>query len=45
MTDWLTVAYFSIGSALLAVSIIGVAFSAVMPALGRWNRRVFVRFF
>lgn len=45
MTDWLTVAYFSIGSALLAVSIIGVAFSAVMPALGRWNRRFFVLFF
>ena len=45
MTDWLTVAFFSIGSALLAVSIIGVAFSAVMPALGRWNRRFFVLFF
>ena len=45
MTDWLTVAYFSIGSALLAVSIIGVAFSAGMPALGRWNRRFFVLFF
>ncbi len=45
MTDWLTVAYFSIGSALLAVSIIGVAFSAVMPAFGRWNRRFFVLFF
>ena len=45
MTDWLTAACFSIGSALLAVSIIGVAFSAAMPALGRWNRRFFVLFF
>ena len=45
MTHWLTVAYFSLGSALLAVSIIGVAFSAMMPALGRWNRRFFVLFF
>ena len=45
MTDWLILAGFTISGALLAVMALGIAFSAFMPALDKWNRRYFISFF
>lgn len=45
MMDWMTAASFTICGALMAVMALGVAFSAFMPTLDRWNRRYFITFF
>ena len=45
MTDWLVFAGFTIFGALLAVMAIGIAFSAFMPALDKWNKGYFITFF
>ena len=45
MTDWMVFAGFTLSGALLAVMAIGIAFSAFMPALDKWNRRYFISFF
>lgn len=45
MIDWDVLASYTAGGALLAMMTIGIAFSAFMPALDRWNRRYFIMFF
>ena len=39
MINWDVLASYTAGGALLAMMAIGIAFSAFMPALDRWNRR------
>ena len=45
MTDWNSILDFVLAGALLVMMVIGIAFSAVMPALGRWNKRYFITLF
>ena len=45
MTDWIVATAYSICGAMLVMMVIGIAFSAFMPALDRWNRRYFITFF
>lgn len=45
MTDWMIAAGYSISGAMLIMMLIGIAFSAFMPALDRWNRKYFLTFF
>ena len=45
MTDWMVFAGFTISGALLALMALGIAFSAFMPALEKWNRGYFITFF
>ncbi len=45
MIEWGVLASYMVCGALLAMMAIGVAFSAFMPALDRWNRRYFIAFF
>ena len=45
MNDWGTIVSYSVGGALLLLMILGIAFSAFMPALDRWSRRFFIILF
>ncbi len=45
MINWDVLASYTAGGALMAMMAIGIAFSAFMPALDRWNRRYFIMFF
>ena len=45
MIDWIIALSYSICGAMLVMMVIGIAFSAFMPALDRWNRRYFITFF
>ena len=45
MTGWIANAAYAISGAMLVMMSIGIAFSAFMPALDRWNRRYFITFF
>ena len=45
MSSWMIAAGYAMGGALLAMMLIGIAFSAIMPTLDRWNRRYFLTFF
>ena len=45
MTDWIVATAYLICGAILVMMVIGIAFSAFMPALDRWNRRYFITFF
>lgn len=45
MTNWIIAAGYSISGAMLIMMMIGIAFSAFMPSLDRWNRKYFVTFF
>ena len=45
MNSWLIPVGYTMCGALLAMMLIGIAFSAIMPTLGRWNRRYFLTFF
>lgn len=45
MTDWMIAVGYSICGAMLVMTGIGIAFSAFMPALDRWNRRYFITLF
>ena len=45
MTDWMYMVDFFIAGALLTMMAIGIAFSAFMPALDKWNKRFFIVLF
>ena len=45
MINWIDVAGYSVGGAMLLMMTLGIVFSAFMPALDRWNRRYFITFF
>ena len=45
MTGWIANAAYAISGAMMVMMSIGIAFSAFMPALDRWNRRYFITFF
>ena len=45
MNGWLINAGYTMCGALMAMMLMGVVFSAVMPALSRWNRGFFLTFF
>lgn len=45
MMSWVYGLEFSITGALLAMMLLGIAFSAFMPAIDRWSRRYFITLF
>ena len=45
MMDWRIIVDYVLSGALMVMMAIGIAFSAFMPALDRWNRRYFIAFF
>ena len=45
MSRWSEVFYFSIISAALLLSVVGLWFTAVMPGIDRWGKRFFLRYF
>lgn len=45
MTDWTYIVDFIVSGALLMMMAIGIAFSAFMPALDKWNKRYFIILF
>ena len=45
MINWIYILDFSLAGALLVMMAIGIAFSAIMPALDQWNRRYFILLF
>lgn len=45
MMSWVNGLEFSIIGALLAMMLLGIAFSAFMPAIDRWSRRYFITLF
>ena len=45
MNDLITYAAYFLSGAMITMTAIGIAFSAFMPALDRWNRRYFITFF
>ena len=45
MINWSDIVSYSLGGALLLMMIGGIVFSAVMPALDRWNKRYFIILF
>ena len=45
MTNWEYIVEYLLSGALMVMMVIGIAFSAVMPALGRWNKRYFITLF
>ncbi len=45
MTDWFYIVDFMSAGAMLAMMALGIAFSAFMPALDRWNKRYFIILF
>ncbi|MBQ9037874.1 MAG: histidine kinase [Clostridia bacterium] len=45
MSHWSEVFYFSIISAALLLSVVGLWFTAVMPGIDRWGKRFFLCFF
>ncbi len=45
MIDWLNIASYSVGGAMLLMMALGIAFSALMPAIDRWSRRYFITLF
>ncbi len=45
MTNWQYIVYYLLSGALMVMMAIGIAFSAVMPALDRWNKRYFITLF
>ena len=45
MTDWMYIGAYLILGALIVMMAIGIAFSAFMPALDRWNKRYFIVLF
>ena len=45
MSHWSEVFYFSIISAALLLSMVGLWFTAVMPGIDRWGKRFFLRYF
>lgn len=45
MMDWMEIAGFSLGGAMLVIMAAGVAFAALIPTLDRWSKRFFVTLF
>ena len=45
MSEWLEIVSYSICSALMVMMVLGIVFSACMPALERWNKRYFITLF
>ena len=45
MSYWNDIFYFSITSAALVLSVMGMWFTAVMPGMDRWNKRFFLSYF
>ena len=45
MISWIYALDFSLSGALLVMMALGIAFSAFMPALDRWNKRYFITLF
>lgn len=45
MTEWPNNTAYSIGGAMLIMMVLGILFSACMPALGKWNKRYFIALF
>ena len=45
MTNWEYIVEYLLSGALMVMMVIGIAFSAVMPALGRWNKCYFITLF
>ena len=45
MTDWMYIVAYLILGALMVMMAIGIAFSAYMPALDKWNKRYFLTLF
>ena len=45
MTDWMYIVAYLILGALMVMMAIGIAFSAFMPALDKWNKRYFIVLF
>ena len=45
MTDWMYIVDYLLAGALLVMMAIGIAFSAFMPALDKWNKRYFIILF
>ena len=45
MNNWLILAGYTMCGALMAIMLMGIAFSVFMPALSRWNRGYFITFF
>jgi hypothetical protein len=45
MIDWSDIFYFSVISALLVLSAMGLWFTAVMPGMDRWSKRFFRIYF
>ena len=43
--DWLDIAGFSLGGAMLVIMATGVAFAAMIPTLGGWSKRYFITLF
>ena len=42
---WLDITAYAIGGAMLLMMLLGIVFSALMPALDRWGRRYFISLF
>ena len=45
MTDWMYVFDYVMAGAMMVMMVIGIAFSAAMPALDRWSKRYFIALF
>ena len=45
MSHWSEIFYFSIISAALLLSVVGLWFTVVMPGIDRWGKRFFLRYF
>ena len=45
MTEWMYTVDYLLAGALLVMMAIGIAFSAYMPALDKWNKRYFLTLF
>ena len=45
MMDWMNVLEYLMAGAMMVMMVIGIAFSASMPALDKWNKRYFITLF
>jgi len=45
MTNWLDLLCYAVGGGMLVTMMLGIALSALMPTLDRWNRRFFITLF
>ena len=45
MTEWVDIVVYTLGGALLMMMAVGIALSALLPALDRWSKRYFITLF